>query len=85
MNFEDKRYISEGLKDLIIRILEKDPRQRFDINDLKTNAWVNEGLPPLAVLTTPPQSNKNSATLSLMNPSFGQVRTNTYLSLMKLV
>lgn len=37
------RPVSEPLKNLIKRFLEKEPKQRATIEELKNNEWVNEG------------------------------------------
>lgn len=39
----DNRQISEGLKDLISRMLDKSPRTRITIDEMKHNDWLNEG------------------------------------------
>ena len=38
-----ERQVSEGLKSLIMRMLEKEPAQRITIDEMKTLAWLNEG------------------------------------------
>jgi len=40
---ESNRNISEGLTNLITTMLEKDPKKRASMADLKTNSWLNEG------------------------------------------
>lgn len=41
--------VSEGLRQLVLRMLEKDPAKRITVDELKANQWVNEGyLVPLS-------------------------------------
>ena len=40
---EDKRNISNGLKDLLLSMLTKDEEKRASIDDLRANKWINEG------------------------------------------
>lgn len=35
--------VSDGLKDIIEQMLKKDPNERITIEQLKQNAWLNEG------------------------------------------
>ena len=39
----DSRKISEGLRNLIMSMLEKDPKKRVTIQGLRENEWLNEG------------------------------------------
>jgi serine/threonine protein kinase len=39
----DKRNISVGLRDLLVRFLTKDPLKRITIAELRENNWINEG------------------------------------------
>lgn len=39
----EKREISDGLRNLIMTILQKDPLKRPSANELKRNKWLNEG------------------------------------------
>ena len=41
--FPSSRSISEGLRSLIAQMLEKNPTRRITIEQMKTNAWLNEG------------------------------------------
>ena len=43
LKFDKGRNISEGLKELLKKMLEKDPNQRITINELKREKWLNEG------------------------------------------
>ena len=38
-----EREISEGLKSLITGMLNKDPKKRLTMNELRSHPWVNEG------------------------------------------
>ena len=38
-----ERNISSGLKNLLMRILEKDPAKRITMTELRENEWINEG------------------------------------------
>ena len=42
VKFPNKREISEGLKELILLMLEKDPSKRITCKELKKNLWVNK-------------------------------------------
>lgn len=39
----DSREISAGLKNLLLRMLEKDPKKRATLDELKKDIWLNEG------------------------------------------
>ena len=43
LEISSKRNISEGLENLILRWLDKDPETRIKMEDLRRNTWVNEG------------------------------------------
>ncbi|KAG8182334.1 hypothetical protein JTE90_028179 [Oedothorax gibbosus] len=48
VTFPDKHKISDSLKDLLSRMLEKDPKQRITLSGIKEHKWVtNDGLSPL--------------------------------------
>ena len=38
----NKRRISKSLSDLILRWLDKNPKTRIKIDELKSNEWVND-------------------------------------------
>lgn len=39
----DHRNISDGLKDILLSMLQKDPKERVTLSELKRNAWLNDG------------------------------------------
>lgn len=43
VNFPDSVNISEGLKDLIKQMLEKNPLKRITCKEIKRNKWLNQG------------------------------------------
>ena len=43
LKISEKRHISEGLKNLLMQLLEKDPLKRIEIGEVKKNLWINEG------------------------------------------
>ena len=43
MSFPNREGVSQGLKDLISRMLEKSPSSRITIDQIKNNEWINEG------------------------------------------
>lgn len=52
LDFEGKRSISEGLKRLLLCVLEKDPTKRYTLDQMKKDEWVNEGMTPLTALSS---------------------------------
>ena len=40
---DDERKISDGLKNVISRMLDKNPETRISISELKQDKWINEG------------------------------------------
>jgi serine/threonine protein kinase len=43
VKISESRNISAGLRDLLMKMLDKNPKSRATINDLRGNAWLNEG------------------------------------------
>ena len=39
----EKRNISQGLKNVLLKMLDKHPETRITLNDLKKDKWLNEG------------------------------------------
>jgi len=39
----DKRNISDGLKRILLRMLDKNPLTRITVDELKKDRWLNEG------------------------------------------
>lgn len=47
VDFPDTRPISNELKQLILLMLEKNPKKRITCKEIKQNAWINKGKEPL--------------------------------------
>ncbi len=43
IKISETRKISPGLRHLLMRMLEKDPTKRANIQELRENEWINEG------------------------------------------
>jgi serine/threonine protein kinase len=42
------REITPGLRNIITKMLEKDPNKRITLKELKENEWINENRKPLS-------------------------------------
>jgi hypothetical protein len=42
VTFPPGRTVSEGLRDLLTKMLEKDPKKRIKLGDLKQHLWLSE-------------------------------------------
>ena len=43
LQFPENRNVSQGLKDIITKMLDKNPKTRMTVTDLKANEWLNNG------------------------------------------
>lgn len=43
LQLQESREISDGLKRILLRMLDKDPKKRATLGELKRDAWLNEG------------------------------------------
>lgn len=42
-----ERKLSDGIQNLLLKMLEKDPKKRYKIEDIIKDPWINEGLESL--------------------------------------
>lgn len=45
---DGERKVSDGLKDIIARMLIKDPRKRITVKELKSHFWINQNRPAIS-------------------------------------
>ena len=43
LKLSDKRNVSDGLKNILLRMLDKNPKTRITLHELKKERWLNEG------------------------------------------
>ena len=49
VDFPKDKYISDGLKDLLLKMLTKDPNNRITCKDIKKHEWINKGKSDLSL------------------------------------
>jgi tRNA A-37 threonylcarbamoyl transferase component Bud32 len=59
VSFPTEQEVSLGLKDLLRRILQKDPKRRMNIAEARTHLWLDQHQEPLRAETDPSQKMKS--------------------------